>query len=157
MTDAEALPRATTFVVWAPRHRGTRSAWLAAELGIDPPHYFPAAGGRGLRAAPGKYPAQLVRTIGHLLRRRPRAIFVQSPPSFALDIQASHPDVRCTATPAADRGTAASRTSPEPDSVPTTRNDPAVDTKGTPTLRPVTRTESPMTCTVVASSATLRP
>lgn len=83
MTHAEALPRATTFVVWAPRHRGTRSAWLAAELGIDPPHYFPAAGGRGLRAAPGKYPAQLVRTIGHLLHRRPRAIFVQSPPSFA--------------------------------------------------------------------------
>ena len=83
MTDAEALPAATTFVVWAPRHRGTRSAWLAAELGIDAPHYFPAAGGRGLRAAPGKYPAQLVRTIGHLLHRRPRAIFVQSPPSFA--------------------------------------------------------------------------
>ncbi len=83
MTDPGRLPSATTFVVWAPRHRGTRSAWLAAELGIDPPHYFPAAGGRGLRAAPGKYPAQLARTIGHLLRHRPRAIFAQSPPSFA--------------------------------------------------------------------------
>ena len=83
MTDPGGLPSATTFVVWAPRHRGTRSAWLAAELGIEAPHYFQAAGGRGMRAAPGKYPAQLVRTIGHLLRRRPRAIFVQSPPSFA--------------------------------------------------------------------------
>ncbi len=52
-------------------------------MGIAAPHYFAPSGGRGLRAAPFKYPWQLLRTIGHLLRNRPRVIFVQSPPSFA--------------------------------------------------------------------------
>lgn len=84
MRDAGAgLPRSTTFIVWAPRHRGTRSAWLAAELGIDDLQYLAPSAGRGLRAAPMKYPAQLLRTVRLLVGKRPRALFVQSPPSFA--------------------------------------------------------------------------
>ncbi|MEO8509641.1 MAG: glycosyltransferase [Chloroflexota bacterium] len=83
MTDTTKLPRDTTFVVWAARHRGTRSAWLAAELGIEDLHYLAPSSGRGLRAAPMKYPSQLVRTLRLLTARRPRAVFVQSPPSFA--------------------------------------------------------------------------
>lgn len=84
MTEATArLPRSTTFIVWAPRHRGTRSAWLADELGIDDLHYLAPSAARGLRAAPMKYPAQLLGTTRLLVTKRPRAVFVQSPPSFA--------------------------------------------------------------------------
>ncbi len=79
----QRLPGLTSFIVWAPRHRGTRSAWLAAELGIDDLHYLGASRGRGLRAAPLKYPLQLLQTARILAARRPRIVFVQSPPSFA--------------------------------------------------------------------------
>jgi glycosyltransferase involved in cell wall biosynthesis len=81
--DRPRLPAATTFLVWAPRHRGTRSGWLAAELGIDDLHYLAPSTGRGLRAAPLKYPIQLAQTARLLAAKRPRALFVQSPPSFA--------------------------------------------------------------------------
>jgi glycosyltransferase involved in cell wall biosynthesis len=70
------------FVVWAQRHRGTRSAWLAASMGIDDLRYFAPTAERGLRAALSKYPAQLVATVVALVQRRPRVLFVQSPPSF---------------------------------------------------------------------------
>jgi glycosyltransferase involved in cell wall biosynthesis len=38
----------------------------------------------GLRAAPFKYPRQLLRTYRRLLQDRPRVVFVQSPPSLAV-------------------------------------------------------------------------
>jgi glycosyltransferase involved in cell wall biosynthesis len=80
---SERLPTVSLFIVWAPRHRGTRSAWLARELGIDDIRYFAPTRGCGLRAALSKYPPQLVATLKALIRQRPRVLFVQSPPSFA--------------------------------------------------------------------------
>lgn len=71
------------FIVWSPRYKGTRSAWLASELGMPAPSYFAPTPRRGLRAAPLKYPRQALATLAHLLRQRPRVVFVQSPPSFA--------------------------------------------------------------------------
>lgn len=71
------------FVVWANAERGTRSAWMARELGIDDVR-FVGSNTRGFRRALLNYPAQLIRTIGLLMRRRPRVVFVQSPPSYAV-------------------------------------------------------------------------
>ena len=73
----------TAFVVWSPRYKGTRSAWLAAELGLPEPTYFAPTPRRGMRAAPLKYPRQFMATLGALVRHRTRVVFVQSPPSFA--------------------------------------------------------------------------
>nr|MDP9463049.1 hypothetical protein [Actinomycetota bacterium] len=70
------------FLVWATPDRGTRSAWLARELGIDDIR-FVRSGGRGIRRAPFDYPAQFIRTLRVLVRRRPRVVFVQSPPTYA--------------------------------------------------------------------------
>jgi glycosyltransferase involved in cell wall biosynthesis len=77
------LASRSAFVVWAPPDKGTRSAWLAAELGMPPPRYFAPTARRGLRGALAKYPRQLVSTLAMLARERPRVLFVQSPPSFA--------------------------------------------------------------------------
>ena len=85
-----SLPSRAMFLVWAPRHRGTRSAWLAESLGIEDLRYLPATQDRGLRAAWRKYPRQLLATVGALLRRRPRVVFVQSPPSFAAWVAAAY-------------------------------------------------------------------
>lgn len=85
-TEADAspaLPSDALFMVWAERHRGTRSAWLAESLGIEDLRYVSPSPRRGLRAAWRKYPLQLVATMRALLARRPRVVFVQSPPSFA--------------------------------------------------------------------------
>ncbi|HET6380041.1 MAG TPA: glycosyltransferase [candidate division Zixibacteria bacterium] len=70
-------------VVWAPRHLGTRSAWLADQLGIADVRFFAPTAARGLRAAPLKYPRQFLASVIALARRRPRVILVQSPPSMA--------------------------------------------------------------------------
>ena len=78
-----SLPAPALFIVWAERHRGTRSAWLAESVGIEDLRYFAPTPRRGLRGAGRKYPAQLVATLAVLMRRRPRVVFVQSPPSFA--------------------------------------------------------------------------
>ena len=78
-----SLPERSTFLVWAERHRGTRSAWLADSLGIDEPTYLSPTRRRGYGAAWRKYPIQLLTTARVLLARRPRVVFVQSPPSFA--------------------------------------------------------------------------
>jgi glycosyltransferase involved in cell wall biosynthesis len=82
-TAAPAWAGHAAFVVWSPRYKGTRSAWIASELGMPEPDYVAPTAGRGWRAAPLKYPRQLVSTLATLVRRRPRVVFVQSPPSFA--------------------------------------------------------------------------
>jgi glycosyltransferase involved in cell wall biosynthesis len=78
-----AAPGRSAFVVWAPWERATRSAWLARELGMPPPYYLTPTRRRGLRAAPLKYPRQLIGMIWLLARLRPQVVFVQSPPSFS--------------------------------------------------------------------------
>ncbi len=80
--SSEETPR-SVFVVWASPDKGTRSAWLAAELGIPAPRYFAPTSRRGWRGALAKYPRQLFATLVMLARERPRVVFVQSPPSFA--------------------------------------------------------------------------
>ena len=70
------------FLVWAERHRGTRSAWLAEALGIDDLRYVSPTSKRRLAGAWRKYPVQLAASLVTLARRRPRTVFVQSPPSF---------------------------------------------------------------------------
>jgi hypothetical protein len=81
--SAPAWADQATFIVWSPRYKGTRSAWIASELGMPEPDYVAPTSGRGWRAAPLKYPRQIVSTLTLLIRRRPRVVFVQSPPSFA--------------------------------------------------------------------------
>lgn len=78
-----ALPPSALFLVWAERHRGTRSAWLAESMGIADLRYLSPTRRRGLLAAWQKYPIQFMVTLRALLARRPRVVFVQSPPSFA--------------------------------------------------------------------------
>lgn len=70
-------------LVWAPRYLGTRSAWLANQLGIADVRFLAPTRARGLRAAPLKYPRQFVSTVLALARHRPRVVLVQSPPSMA--------------------------------------------------------------------------
>lgn len=76
------------FVVWSPRYKGTRSVWLASELGLPAPAFFAPTARRGARAALLKYPRQAIATLFHLVRRRPSVVFVQTPPSFATWIAA---------------------------------------------------------------------
>ena len=70
------------FLVWGPPSKSRRSIVLARELGL-PIAFMADTWKEGLRAAPLKYPAQLLKTYRRLLRDRPRVVFVQSPPSFA--------------------------------------------------------------------------
>jgi hypothetical protein len=74
----------STFIVWASRHRGARSSWLAGELGIKDLRFLgPDNTGHGLRAALQKYPLQFAKTAWLLAARRPQVVFVQCPPSYA--------------------------------------------------------------------------
>jgi glycosyltransferase involved in cell wall biosynthesis len=82
-TPRAVLPDRPVFVVWSPREKGTRSAWMADAIGIDELHYIAPTRRRGMRAAAAKYPRQVVATLWLLARKRPRVVFVQTPPSFA--------------------------------------------------------------------------
>lgn len=90
---AQPLPSDTTlagigerslFLVWGPPSHGPRSRVFARALGIEELHFVCATRRRGWLAAPAKYPAQALMTMRLLLARRPRVVFVQSPPSFAV-------------------------------------------------------------------------
>jgi glycosyltransferase involved in cell wall biosynthesis len=89
-----ALAARSMFIVWAARHRGTRSAWIAESLAVDELRYFAPTSGRGMAAALRKYPVQLLSTIWALVRARPRILLVQSPPSFAAWTSALYSAVR---------------------------------------------------------------
>lgn len=78
MIEEEAL-----FLVWGPPSHGPRSKVFARELGIDV-EFIEVTKRRGLWAAPYKYPLQLLKTVRLLKQRRPRLLFVQSPPWFAV-------------------------------------------------------------------------
>ena len=71
------------FVVWGPPSHGPRSRVFAREIGIDV-RFVCASKRHGLLSAPFKYGAQGIETLLLLFRRRPRMVFVQSPPSFAV-------------------------------------------------------------------------
>ncbi|MGZ4149520.1 MAG: glycosyltransferase family 4 protein [Actinomycetota bacterium] len=71
------------FLVWGPPGRGPRSRAFGQALGMDVV-YISASAKRGRLAAFYKYPVQMVQTVRVLRRRRPRVVFVQSPPSLAV-------------------------------------------------------------------------
>ena len=72
------------FLVWGPPSHGPRSRVLARELGIGELHFVACTNRRGPLVAPFKYACQALRTLLLLFRKRPRTVFVQSPPSLAV-------------------------------------------------------------------------
>jgi glycosyltransferase involved in cell wall biosynthesis len=80
---ARPLGGDAVFLVWGPPGRGPRSRAFGRALGIDVV-YVSASAKRGRLAALYKYPVQMVQTVRVLRRRRPRVVFVQSPPSLAV-------------------------------------------------------------------------
>jgi hypothetical protein len=78
------LPYKAAFLVWGPPSHGPRSRILAGELGIGAPHYLYSSTQRGMLSAPLRYSYQAMKTLQVLFRERPRLVFVQSPPSFAV-------------------------------------------------------------------------
>ncbi|MGE5227565.1 MAG: glycosyltransferase [Planctomycetaceae bacterium] len=80
---AGSLGDDAVFHVWGPPGRGPRSRAFGQALGMDVV-YVSASAKRGRLAALYKYPVQMVQTVRVLRRRRPRVVFVQSPPSLAV-------------------------------------------------------------------------
>ena len=74
----------TLFMVWGPPSHGPRSQVFARELGINELHFLYSTTKRGFRVAPYKYSYQAVKTLQLLFQKRPRVVFIQSPPSFAV-------------------------------------------------------------------------
>ncbi len=72
------------FLVWGPPSHGPRSQVFAKELGIRELHYIHATSRRGVLIAPFKYALQAARTLGLLLQKKPRLVYVQSPPGLAV-------------------------------------------------------------------------
>jgi len=72
------------FLVWGPPSHGPRSQVFAKELNIEGPHFIYSTMKRGLLYAPFKYSYQAAQTLVVLFRRRPKLVFVQSPPSLAV-------------------------------------------------------------------------
>jgi glycosyltransferase involved in cell wall biosynthesis len=77
------LGRDALFLVWGTPSQGPRSRVFAKELGIEAAFVYSTTR-RGLVTAPFRYASQAVKTLFLLSRRRPRVVFVQSPPSFAV-------------------------------------------------------------------------
>jgi glycosyltransferase involved in cell wall biosynthesis len=81
----EELRQRSLFLVWGPPSHGQRTKVFARALGIEPVFVY-STRRRGLLIAPWKYGYQAVATVLVLLRRRPRVVFVQSPPSLAVPV-----------------------------------------------------------------------
>lgn len=73
----------TVFVAWGPPSHANRTRVLAKSLGIEVRHIY-STQRRGALAAPIKYPYQAFATMLYLFHRRPKIVFVQNPPSFAM-------------------------------------------------------------------------
>lgn len=82
-SDRPRLERAV-FIVWGPPPKGRRSLVLGTDLGMDEVAYLADTWRPGMTSDPLKYPRLLWRTVRLLARRRPRVVFVQSPPTFAV-------------------------------------------------------------------------
>jgi glycosyltransferase involved in cell wall biosynthesis len=73
------------FLVWSsPTYGSSRSRVFSEELGIEELHYVYAPIGRSPLSAPLRYVVQAVQTMRLLFRKRPKIVFIQSPPSFAV-------------------------------------------------------------------------
>lgn len=80
----DQLRKQSLFLVWGPPSHGPRSRVFARELGIEELHYVFSVTSRGLLSAPLRYAYQAAHTLLLLFRKRPRLVFVQSPPSIAV-------------------------------------------------------------------------
>lgn len=78
------LSKHALFLVWGPPRYGPRSKVLTRELGIKSIHFVYSTSRRGFWAAFTKYPYQTLETLKLLFQERPKVVFVQSPPSFAV-------------------------------------------------------------------------
>lgn len=72
------------FLIWGPPSHGPRSQVFARELGIRELHFLNVTSQRGVLSALFKYPLLAVRTFSLLFRKRPKLVFVQSPPGLAV-------------------------------------------------------------------------
>jgi glycosyltransferase involved in cell wall biosynthesis len=73
------------FLVWSPPTWGSsRSRVFSKELGITELHFVHSKLRRGALTAPFRFSIQAVQTWRLLLRKQPRVVFVQSPPSVAV-------------------------------------------------------------------------
>ena len=81
--DRRQLERAV-FVVWTTPLKGRRSLVLGTDLGVDEVAYLADRWRPGITSDPLKYPRLLWKTMLLLLRRRPRVILVQTPPTLAV-------------------------------------------------------------------------
>ena len=71
--------------MWAPPTLGSgRSRVFSEEIGLRPPEYVYTNIDRSRLTAPLRYAIQAVKTLKLLLRKKPRVVFVQSPPSVAV-------------------------------------------------------------------------
>lgn len=85
----EAARKHALFLVWGPPSHGPRSRVFARELDV-PLHNVYSTQRRGAWVAPWKYAYQATATIWLLVRIRPKLVFVQSPPSFAVIVVAAY-------------------------------------------------------------------
>lgn len=72
------------FLVWGPPSHGPRSQVLAQALHIPELHFVSATSRRGAWVAPFKYGVQALKTLRLLFHKRPKIVFVQSPPGLAV-------------------------------------------------------------------------
>jgi len=72
------------FLVWGPPQLGPRSQVFARELGISELHFVHSSLRRGSFTALFRYAYQAFQTLRLLFHKRPRIVFVQSPPSWAI-------------------------------------------------------------------------
>ena len=73
------------FLVWSPpTHGSSRSREFSKELGIHDLDYVYTSFGQCPLTAPLRYFCQSLRTLRLLFVKRPKIVFVQSPPSFAV-------------------------------------------------------------------------
>jgi glycosyltransferase involved in cell wall biosynthesis len=71
------------FLVWGAPSVGPRSSVFARELGITEIHFIHKNIKRGFHTAGLRYSYQALKTLRLLFQKRPRLVFVQSPPSIA--------------------------------------------------------------------------
>jgi glycosyltransferase involved in cell wall biosynthesis len=83
-TSFSTFANQSLFLVWGPPSHGPRSQVFARELGIGELHFLNVTSQRGVWSALVKYPLLAIRTLSLLFHKRPKLVFVQSPPGLAV-------------------------------------------------------------------------
>ena len=82
--DFSAFNDQALFLVWGGEGMGPRSRVFARKLGIQELHFVELKVRRTSYTAPFRYISQFFQTLRLLFIKRPKIVFVQSPPSFAV-------------------------------------------------------------------------